>query len=143
MTAVFLTGLIYANHHLNNEKEKKAVKKVIQEAFVDGMENLGDIEVIKKGFHPDYNMFYVRNNQLRKMTLVQCIRNVERQKAQNPDGPKEKASIKFLSVDVTGKVGIAKFEQYKGEKLEYTDILMLIKFNEGWRIIGKMFHYHG
>ena len=37
---------LYAQENTNIEKEKEAIKKVIQEAFVDGMENFGDIESI-------------------------------------------------------------------------------------------------
>lgn len=134
---------LYAQENTNIEKEKEAIKKVIQEAFVDGMENFGDIESIKRGFHPDYCMYYIRNNELTKVTLDACLKNVQQLKQQNPAGPADKASIKFLSVDVYGAVGIAAFEQYKKSKLVYTDILILMKFEEGWRIMGKLFQRHG
>jgi hypothetical protein len=133
---------LFAVKKANNEKEKEAIKKVIQEAYVDGIKNLGNIEKIEKGFHPDFNMLSVQDNKLRKFPISRWIEGVEKAKKENPDGPKVKASVNFLIVDVIGNVGIAKFETYSGSKLAFTDIMILLKFEEGWRIVSKVYHRH-
>ncbi len=126
----------------NSEREKAAIKKVIQEAYVDGIKNLGNIEKIEKGFHPDFNMLSVQDNKLRKFPINSWIEGVEKAKRENPNGPKIKTSVNFLMVDVVGNVGIAKFETYSGSKLAFTDIMVLLKFEEGWRIVSKVYHRH-
>jgi len=45
-------------------------------------------------------------------------------------------------VDVVGNAGIAKIEFYKGEKLAYTDFLSLYKFNDGWKLVAKIYQEH-
>ena len=142
---VFFSVALFAVKKANNVEEKAAVaaiKKVIQEAYVDGIKNLGDIEKIKKGFHPDFNMLSVQENKLRKFPINSWIEGVEKAKRENPNGPRIKTSVKFLMVDVVGNVGIAKFETYSGTELAFTDIMVLLKFEEGWRIVSKVYHRH-
>jgi len=132
----------FAVNRVNNEKEQEAIKKVIKGAYIDGLSNLGDLEVIEKGFHPDFCIFYIRNNELKKYPIADWIEGYKSDKKKNPDGPKVKETIKFLRVDAIGNIGGAKFEVYKGSKLIFTDIMTLLKFNEGWRIVSKVSHSH-
>jgi hypothetical protein len=45
-----------------------------------------------------------------------------------------------LSVDVTGNVAISKIEFYEGGKKKFIDYLSLIKFEDGWKIVSKIFY---
>ena len=81
-------------------------------------------------------------NNLAKLTLDRWIESVKKRKKENPGGPKEKTTAKFLQVDVIGKVGTAKFELYRDSKLIFTDIMTHLKFEEGWRIVSKVYHRH-
>lgn len=125
-----------------SDLEKEAVMKVIREAYVDGLQNLGDIGPIKNGFHPDFAILYIRDNQLKKYPINEWIESYKKRKEKNPDGPKVKATVKFLNVDVMGKAGTAKFELYRDSKLVFTDFLFLLKFDEGWKIVSKISHRH-
>ena len=69
---VFLTLclFVFAAHANDIEKEKKAIQNVIQTAYIDGIHNLGDIEDIRKGFHPGFNLLGVNNqNSLTKFPI--------------------------------------------------------------------------
>ena len=57
-----------------------------------------------------------------------------------PKNESEKVSIKFLTIDITNNVAIAKFEFYVGNKLTYTDYQSLYKFQSGWKIVSKVFY---
>jgi hypothetical protein len=122
--------------------EKKVVVKVIREAYLDGIQNLGNIETIRNGFHPDFALLYIRDNRLNKLLIKDWIESVKKRKQKNPDGPKVKTTIKFLNVDVVGTAATAKFELYRDSKLIFTDIMSLLKFDEGWRIVSKISHRH-
>ena len=38
------------------QKEKESIKKVIQDAYVDGLCNNADEVAVNKGFHPGFNL---------------------------------------------------------------------------------------
>jgi len=125
-----------------NEDDIKAIKNVVQKAYVDGILNLGNISDIEKGFHPGFILYYEQDNHLNQLPIYTWIELVKQRKQENPNGPTEKFTVKFIMVDATGNTGIAKLELYKGSKIIYTDCLMLLKFEEGWRIVAKIYHQH-
>ena len=45
-------------------------------------------------------------------------------------------------IDITGTAAIVKIELFKGGKQIYTDYLSLYKFEEGWRIVNKIYFKH-
>lgn len=51
-----------------------------------------------------------------------------------------KSTAKFLFIDITGNVVVAKIEFYEGEELNYIDYLSLIKFKDGWKLVSKIAH---
>jgi hypothetical protein len=145
--SLFLTLALFVFAASANEveKEKQAIQQVIQSAYIDGIHNLGDVEDIRDGFHPGFNLLGVNgNDQLTKFPIYSWIESVEKRKAQNPDGraEEEKITCKYNQIDVTGKAAQAEIELYrKGEKI-FTDYLQLYKFEEGWRIVSKIYHRH-
>jgi len=129
----------------NTEDEKEAIKEVIQTAYVDGIQNLGDIEQIEKGFHPGFNLLGIdNNNRLTKFPIYSWLESVKERKEKNPEGrpEKEKIKCKYNSIDVTGNAAMAKIELYQENKKLFTDYLQLYKFEEGWRIVSKIYHRH-
>ena len=126
------------------EKEKAAIKKVILSAYRDGIANVGDVEAIKKGFHPEFNLLGLNKDKsgIWKLPIDKWAKDVEKRKKEGKYPPKEKVSFKFLLVDVVGNAGFAKIEFYRGEKLAYTDFLSLYKFNDGWKLVAKIYHEH-
>jgi hypothetical protein len=126
------------------EKEKAAIKKVILDAYRDGIVNVGDAEAVRKGFHPEFNLLgRTRDGAgIWKLPIADWIKSVEKGKQEGKYPPKEKVSFKFLLVDVVGYAGFAKIEFYKGDKLAYTDFLSLYKFKDGWRLVAKIYYQH-
>ena len=127
-----------------SDMEKDAIKNLISEAYVDGLLNQGNLEATKNGFFPGFNLLIYdsRNNTVNKLPIYNWIKSVETRKKQNPSGPEHKTSVKFLNIDITGNASVAKIELYKNNKHIYTDYLSLYKFNEGWKIVGKIFLSH-
>ena len=121
--------------------EEEAVKAVISSAYIDGIQNRGDIENIRKGFHPSFNMLRLSDNEIKPLSIEEWIANIEKARANNSPAP-AKAEGKFITVDVTGNAAVVKLELYRENKKTFTDYLVLYKFNEGWKIVSKTFFRH-
>ena len=147
--AVALIGIfafsLFAVDQLDKEKKREAIKKVILGAYIEGLFNKGDLDVTRKGFHPDFNLLGNRNNKLTKFPIKQWIASTEKRNQKDPTPLKEneKTTCKFVFVDITGDAAVAKIDLFaKGEKHIYTDYLFLYEFEEGWRIVSKIYHAH-
>ncbi len=135
-----LVGSLFAQD--NTKKEEDAIKKIITAGYVNGLLNAGDLGPTKKAFHPDFNLLGLRNNQLTKYPIAEWIKSTEKRKQQNPQGPKAKFIPKFPTIDITGKAAIVKIELTIEGKHKYTDYLSLYKFEEGWKIVSKVYCDH-
>lgn len=127
----------------NNDKEVAFIKKVIQSAYVEGIQNEGDISKIDAGIHPDFNLLGIgENGTIWKLPIAEWKEKVIQRK-KDGELPRSKGkliSIKFLSVDVTGTAAVAKFEFYVGKELKYVDYISLYKFDDGWKLVSKIFY---
>jgi len=135
--------LMFAQENQNEEKE--AIKTVIQTAYVDGLQNNGDLAKTEQGFHPGFNLLGVsKNNGLTKFPIYSWIEYAKNKQKENPEPPaeNEKVSCEFVMIDITDKAAIAKIELFKDSKKIFTDYLSLYKFNEGWRIVNKIYADH-
>ncbi|MFO8235399.1 MAG: nuclear transport factor 2 family protein [Bacteroidales bacterium] len=140
-----LAIVTFTLHAEDVEKEKQAIKQVIQTAYVDGIQNLGSIEEIEAGFHPGFNLLGMnQDDMLTKLPIYSWLESIEKRKAQNPEGrpEDEKITCKYNSIDVTGNAAMAKIELYQKDKKLFTDYLQLYKFEEGWKIVSKIYHRH-
>ncbi len=124
------------------ETEKQAIIKVIEDAYMNGIGNVGDAQAIRRGFHPDFNLLGLRDGQLTKLPIEQWIQNVEKQKAEGKIPPPERISFKYPLIDIVGSAAVAKIAYYRGSRHVYTDFLSLYKFNDGWKIVGKIYYQH-
>lgn len=122
------------------QTDEEAVKQIIQTAYIDGIQNGGSIDEIRKGFHPTFTMLRNMENTIKPLTIEEWITNIEKAKKENKTPAPAKAEGKFLSIDVTGTAAVVKLELYRGGKKTFTDYLVLSKFTEGWKIISKSFY---
>ncbi|MEE4196959.1 MAG: nuclear transport factor 2 family protein [Bacteroidales bacterium] len=126
------------------DAEKEMIKKVIQTAYVDGLQNKGNIEDIQSGFHPGFNLLGVRDNMLTKFPIYSWIESHKKRVAADPAPPSDEQRItcKYLLIDVTGNAAMAKIELYRNKQLLFTDYLQLYKFDEGWKVVSKIYYRH-
>lgn len=125
-------------------EEKEAIKNVIQTAYVDGLQNKGPVSDVEAGFHPGFNLLGLRNDDLTKWPIYSWIKYHEKELKENPGPPKEDEVVtcKYPLIDITGTAAIAKIELHKGGQLIYTDYLSLYKFEDGWKIVSKIYFKH-
>jgi hypothetical protein len=124
------------------QTEEDAVKQVVQTAYIDGIQNGGSIDEIRKGFHPTFTMLRNMDNTIKPLGIEEWITNIEKSRKENTAPPASKAEGKFITVDVTGTAAVVKLELSRGGKKIFTDYLVLSKFTEGWKIVSKSFYRH-
>jgi ketosteroid isomerase-like protein len=133
------TLLAFANDDI--EKEKQAIQQVIETAYIKGIHIDRDPVAIRSGFHPDFTMLVFKDNQMSKVTLENWIARLEESKEKNPTLT-EKTTHKFEIVELTGNAAIARIELFKDGKHIFTDFMSLYKFDDGWKIVNKIFYRH-
>lgn len=121
--------------------DEKAITDVIESAYVDGLQNWGDIEAIRAGFHPSFELLTkTKDNQIQKLPIGQWIESVEARKAKNPEGPEKIITADILEIDITVDAAAVKLDLIRDDTRIFTDYLLLYKFSEGWRIVGKIYY---
>ncbi|NNC82631.1 MAG: hypothetical protein HKN79_03570 [Flavobacteriales bacterium] len=117
---------------------EKAVQKVIQHSYLQGIHIERDSVAVREGFHPDFSMAVLTSKGLKRISLDSWL---DRMKL---DGTKNTAEIEgeFTSVEVSGNAATVRLEVYKDSKHIYTDFFGLYRFPDGWKIVSKHFHSH-
>ena len=141
MKRTLLLFLIAFSANAFAQSDDEAVKEVINSAYIGGIHNGGPIDDIRKGFHPSFVMFVKNNNDVKSTTIEEWITNIEKSR-QSGTKQANPAIAKFQSVAVNGTAASAVLDLYRGDKKIFTDNLLLYKFAEGWRIVGKNFYRH-
>jgi hypothetical protein len=138
MLALFILSAAQAA----SNDEKSAVQKVVEEAYVQGVHANPSAAAMRKGFHPDFIMFMLDAGQVKKVTRDEWIGRLEAAQAKNGSAPKAVIKHEFPLVEITGSAAIVKVEIHRDGKHIFSDYLSLYKFDDGWKIIGKIFYRH-
>jgi hypothetical protein len=122
---------------------KADVEKVIKASYFNGAFNDLDTVSMRKGFHSDFAIFSAKGNNISRYPIDAWIKSTEKRK-QDPNFDKAQAKMdcKIASLDVTEGCAAAKIEISKNGKMVYTDYLSLLKFDDGWKIVAKVYHAH-
>jgi hypothetical protein len=126
---------------LYGQTDEEQIRSVITSAYIEGIHNRGNVEDIRSGFHPTFEMLRLVQNEIKPFPIEEWISSLEKSRKENP-APLPRTEGKFVTIDVTGTAAIVKLELYRENKKIFTDYLVLYKFNEGWRIVSKTFYRH-
>ncbi|MEO1368545.1 MAG: nuclear transport factor 2 family protein [Acidobacteriota bacterium] len=119
------------------------IKSLIEKAYVHGAFNELDPEAMEEGFHPDFAIFSPDGEKIRKFPIADWTQRTAERKADPEFKPENnKWTHNFASVDVTGHAASVKIELSKDGTLVFTDYLSLLKFESGWRVVGKVYFRH-
>lgn len=140
-TVVILISGLFTSNLLADSKAD--ITDVIEKSYFNGAFNEQDTKSMKEGFHPDFAIFSPNGTELKKYPITEWVASTERWKA-SPEYDKEraKADCKIVSLDVTGVCASAKIEIRENGKLLWTDYLSLLKFENGWKIVTKVYNEH-
>jgi hypothetical protein len=121
------------------EKDVEAIKRVIEKAYMEGIHRTQDRETVESGFHRDFRMLVLEDGELRKVSIDEWFDRIEGMKADNPEMWRGESRHDFHLVDVWGVAAVAKLDVYKNDEYFSTDYMLLYRFEDGWRIVSKVF----
>jgi len=126
----------------NVEEDKKAIKNVIQTAYIEGLQNEGNIEKINFGIHPEFELLGVgKNDNMWKYSITDWkTKTIEKVKDGELPRKGEQVKVEFRTIDITGTAAMEKIELFVGKKLAYVDYISLYKFEDGWKMVNKIFY---
>lgn len=122
--------------------DEEAIKAVILSAYRDGLCNVGDVELVKKGFHPEFRLLGIRDDALTILPIADWIKMTEAKKADGRFPPRVLVNMELPLIDITGSAAMVKVKFLVGDRHVYTDYLSLYRFAEGWKIVAKIFAHH-
>ena len=119
--------------------EKDAIKQVVEKAYIEGIHTTQDEEAIRSGFHPDFNMLVLSDDKMSKVSLEDWMPRLVEMKKANPEMWEGETTYKWHLVDQHKYSAVIKIEVHKNGEYFSTDYMLLYRFNEGWRIVSKVF----
>lgn len=122
-----------------DNKNIDMIKNTVIDGYIKGIHEKQDQELAESGFHPDFEMLVLQNNRLSKVGITNWLARIDEMKEKNPELWNSETSYKFLLVDCTEVAAVAKIDVFKGDIHFSTDYMLLYKFEEGWRIVSKVF----
>ena len=119
--------------------DQEAIKEVIERAYIQGIHGNQDEAIVKSGFHQDFAMLVLQENKIEKVPVDLWLERVEGMKADNPEMCTAETRYNFELVDSAEYAAVTKIDVWKGQVHFSTDYMLLYKFEEGWRIVSKVF----
>jgi len=126
----------------DDSRDVKAIKEVIQTAYVEGLQNEGDAEKIDDGFHPEFALLIPDGKKLNRYFIKDWKASVLKRKEEGklPKTDEQKVNITFDFVDVIGTAATAKIKFFVGKELVYYDYISLYKYGREWKIVSKIYY---
>lgn len=116
-------------------KGSTMIENVIQDYF-KGYQN-ADTTLIKKAFHSDTKLLSVSEGKLDVTEMNDWLKNLEDRHVR---GDIRTGKLKILSIDQHNDAASVKVN-IQFPKFQFTDYLSLLKIDEKWIIVGKIYHY--
>ncbi|NIM12374.1 MAG: hypothetical protein GTO45_09690 [Candidatus Aminicenantes bacterium] len=124
----------------NLETEKAAVKKVIEDAYMNGLFPKLNVEAVKKGYHKDCSFISYSFIGIVKRSMDEWLDYIIKNHSEPEEG---EVTHKFLSLTVTNRTASAVMETHIAGRREITTNLTLYKLKEGWKIVSDVIYWHG
>jgi len=121
-----------AVHSLDREHISVVIRN-----YVEGMV-FADEVLLRHAFHPACHIIGHYHRELEWLSLDEFISAI---KAEGPAPKEVKPFWETISVDITGDAAAVKvMDDYVD--MRFTDYLSLLKINERWMIVNKLYFFH-
>lgn len=132
---VLLTTLLSVSTANSQTKNQASEIQLISQTLLDYIEGStnGQPKKLEKAFHPDLNLYYIKNDELKIWSGKAYIKSTKEGKPTGESG-------KIISIDYENDIAVAKVQiTHPKAKAPYIDYFMLTKIKGKWTIIHKMF----
>jgi len=138
MTFCFLAPI----HPAGADEVNAEIAEVIQTAYVRGIQIEGDPELIRSGFDSSFRMFIKGDEGVRHVTIEDWISRIEASAEERAKKPKRNVKAKVTVLDRAGHAAVAKVYVEEDGKHIFTDYMSLYHFEDGWKIVAKIFQVY-
>lgn len=128
---IFLLVLGLSSWTITAQTDLELITAAVND-YIEGTAN-GQPERLTRSFDPDFNLYHVSDNTLAKWSGQKYIDNIK-------PGQKSGRIGRIIMIDYEGDAAIAKVEiDIPSYKRVYTDYLMLLKYEDRWKVVHKSF----
>lgn len=119
-----------------NTADTEEIRHVVTSAYIDGLHGNGSRDSIRAGFHPSFVMQVLADDSISSVSIEQWIGRLP------PPGtpPGHTVSHRIPDVSISGRAAVARVEVMFDDRHVFTDYMSLYEFEDGWRIVAKIFH---
>ena len=117
------------------QRDETAAARVPLENYLKGHAT-GDGEYMKKAFHTEGNMIFVRDGKYETRSFAQYIAGMSGKPA--ADEAQRKRWIE--KVEIVGNAGVGTIILYYPQG-KFVDYMTLLKIGDEWKIVNKSFHF--
>jgi hypothetical protein len=112
-----------------------AIRQVVEDAYVTAVFVTRDEQAVREGFHPDFQLSVYEEDRIVLVPLEFWLERLAL------DGQPSGSTVRheFERVDVTDGAATVKLQLWIDGEHVYTDYLGLYRFNDGWKIVNKIF----
>ena len=135
-----VNSLIGQNQNYIMEETK--IKNLVERSYLNGALNEMNTEAMYKGYHPDFAIFFSEGKALKKLPLNTWAQLVKQYKNSGDTSGLRTFSYEFLQIDVTETAAFVKLNLVRDNQLIFTDYITLLKFENEWKIVTKIYHAH-
>ncbi len=119
--------------------EIEKIKQMVEKAYILGIHTDQNIEKIGQGFHENFHMLVLQENQIITVGIQEWMEKIEMMKLDNPKLWEAKTTATIKVLDITGPAATVKILVQKGDVKFSTDYMMLYKIGREWKIVSKIF----
>lgn len=125
-----------------NEMEETKIRNLIEKCYLNGALNEMNTDAMYEGYQPDFAIFYAEGKALKKLSLDVWAKIVNDYKKSTDDSGLRKFDYEFVQIDVNETAAYVKIKLMRNGTLVFTDLLTLLKFENQWKIVTKIYHSH-
>lgn len=139
IAAGVLASALATSPAATQEADATQIRRVVASAYIEGLHKNGSREAIRQGFHPDFVMKVLDGNEIVNVTIEEWIGRLP----EEGTPVDHEVTHEVPTVSISGKAATAMVEvMFDGEHV-FTDYMSLYEFEEGWRIVAKIFNREG
>lgn len=122
--------------------DRDDIRQVIERAYIEGIHRDQDEAKVKAGFHPEFRMLVRQDAGILKVDPGAFLQKVKERRETDPGFFEGALTYDIPLIDIEGSAAVARIELTRGGEHLFTDYQLLYKFDDGWKIVSKVFHAH-
>lgn len=141
-TALVLLAGFTINSTLKIHHDEEDIKEALETGYVHGAFNELNPDAMAETFHEDFAIFSPgKDGKINRYPIANWVEGTKKRKSDpNFDPANNKWEHEFKRVDVSGKAAHVEVELHRNGKHVYTDYLSLLKFDDQWKVVAKVYH---